>query len=576
MSISSTLYSLWEHFRIADPSELRHEYINKKINRKRGVKAPPGKWTLWFKFLDVFDWYPAHYSKYERHYLMKVDLAVVVFLGFTFFTKSLDQLNITNAYVSGMKEDLQLNGNELNYFSTFYNIAYSIFQLPMILLIQKHAFARYLLLGCEFVWGICTFSCSHVTSAKQLYAIKFLIGVAEAISFPGSYVIMSTWYTPEEYVRRAGLYNAFSSLGSAASGVLQTACKKYLNGVLGKAGWRWQFIMDGLITISVVLYGFFLFPGTPGTTKKMGFLTEDDLVFARKRMQSRLAAPRTLNKQILRQIFTTWQPYLLIILWVSHHQYSYGSALALYVKSRVPDIYGPTAPTNLSALANVGSAIFAFTIPNLGVVYGKFWVYNVVFLISYFSTTVLITWNVPEILHLLAYFLDHAFASGLAPSFFSWAGILCGDSAEKKQITLALMNSLAYATQAWAVPLQWNTKYSPQFSIGFRISLVVLVVTHISFFLISFFEKYDYIYIPHLAGNRHNYHRLEDDETAEYIAKSSTLVVVSLVEYSDPDTDEEQKTNRLTSGLQIRDQDVGRAEADKFGFVNHGTLNIEN
>ncbi|ODQ74544.1 hypothetical protein LIPSTDRAFT_33043, partial [Lipomyces starkeyi NRRL Y-11557] len=51
--------------------------------------------------------------------------------------KTLDQTNITNAYVSGMKEDvspLRINGNQLNYFTTAYNMGYLVGSMPIQLL----------------------------------------------------------------------------------------------------------------------------------------------------------------------------------------------------------------------------------------------------------------------------------------------------------------------------------------------------------------------------------------------------------------------------------------------------------
>lgn len=75
--------------------------------------------------------------KEERAFVWRLDcfFLVVGFLGYTF--KYLDQTNIvsesprelrlpglisdqSNAYVSGMKEDLNLYGNQLNYFTTYF------------------------------------------------------------------------------------------------------------------------------------------------------------------------------------------------------------------------------------------------------------------------------------------------------------------------------------------------------------------------------------------------------------------------------------------------------------------------
>ncbi len=48
-----------------------------------------------------------------------------------------DQTNISNAYVSGLKEDFGLYGNELNYFNVCYYVAYVVFQIPGLLLMSR-------------------------------------------------------------------------------------------------------------------------------------------------------------------------------------------------------------------------------------------------------------------------------------------------------------------------------------------------------------------------------------------------------------------------------------------------------
>lgn len=48
-----------------------------------------------------------------------------------------DQTNISNAYVSGLKEEFGLYGNELNYFNVCYYVAYVIFQIPGMLLMSR-------------------------------------------------------------------------------------------------------------------------------------------------------------------------------------------------------------------------------------------------------------------------------------------------------------------------------------------------------------------------------------------------------------------------------------------------------
>ncbi len=493
---------VWNYVKVDDPKDFKENYIDLTVNRERKPRREIK--TKLAQLYEVFSWYPSHYSPFERRFLLKVDICVLLFMASSFYTKRLDTSNVANAYVSGMKEELDLKGNELNYFETFFNVGYCIFQLPLIFLIEKQAFARYLLIGCEFCWGICTFCSAAAKNAHQLYAIRFFVGVSEAISFPGAYLVMSTWYTPEELVRRAGFYNFMSAVGSATSGLLQTACREHLSGVFGRSGWRWQFIIDGVITVGCALYGFFFFPGTPATTKKFGLLTEDECIFARRRMANRVAVPKNFGKKTFKDIFATWQPYLLTLLWVGHHQINYASDVQLYIKSKV-EKYGKSAPTNYSSIANGVGAVCAFIVPNLCAVYGRLYVVSGVLLVQYFCNICLLIWNIPDRLKLSNYFLEHVFENGLAPTFYAWSANLCRDSAEKKAFVLALINCLSYATQAWTVPLQWNTKYAPEFKMGYAVNLAIVIVETLTFYMTWALERWDHRVIPKFAGDRNAY-----------------------------------------------------------------------
>lgn len=66
----------------------------------------------------------------ERRFLFKIDTAILTIASLGYFIKNLDQVNINNAFVSGMKEDLGLNGNQLNYMQTCWTVGYVIGQIP--------------------------------------------------------------------------------------------------------------------------------------------------------------------------------------------------------------------------------------------------------------------------------------------------------------------------------------------------------------------------------------------------------------------------------------------------------------
>lgn len=86
-------------------------------------EAPKKSWKsyLW----DTLDKSPE-----ERRFLFKLDAWLLTAASLGYFIKNLDQYNINNAFVSGMKEDLNLYGNELNIMQTMWTVGYVIGEIP--------------------------------------------------------------------------------------------------------------------------------------------------------------------------------------------------------------------------------------------------------------------------------------------------------------------------------------------------------------------------------------------------------------------------------------------------------------
>lgn len=80
----------------------------------------------WRSYLwDTFDKSPE-----ERRFLNKLDAVILTLASLGYFIKYLDQVNISSAFVSGMKEDLDLYGNQLNYMTMCWTVGYVIGEIP--------------------------------------------------------------------------------------------------------------------------------------------------------------------------------------------------------------------------------------------------------------------------------------------------------------------------------------------------------------------------------------------------------------------------------------------------------------
>lgn len=188
----------------------------------------------------------------ERKFLNKLDTFVLLILSLGYFIKNLDQTNIANAYVSGMKEDLKMNANQINLIDVAWTTGYVIGQLPSQVILTKVRPSIWIPC-CEIVWTVLTFCLSAATSSNQVIAIRFLVGFAESVFYPAAHFIIGSWYKPSELGKRACIFHASSALATMFSGYLQAAVYKGLNGVAGRAGWQWLFIMDGVSECCVSL-----------------------------------------------------------------------------------------------------------------------------------------------------------------------------------------------------------------------------------------------------------------------------------------------------------------------------------
>ncbi|KAM0424554.1 hypothetical protein ACHAPT_010270 [Fusarium lateritium] len=198
----------------------------------------------------------------ERAFVRRLDLFLMTFGCISQVIKFLDQTNITSAYVSGMKEDLKLFGNELNLFTTYFNIGYCIMLIPS-QIILTYVRPSLWLSTLEIAWGVITGLIAIVHNAKQIYALRFVLGLLESSAWPGMITLLMLWYTPTELAKRMGFYHSARAVGGMMSGALQVAILNTLDGHSGLPGWRWLFVINAIMTIVLGFFGYVMLPDTP-------------------------------------------------------------------------------------------------------------------------------------------------------------------------------------------------------------------------------------------------------------------------------------------------------------------------
>lgn len=89
------------------------------------------------------------------------------------------------------------------------------------------------------------------------------------------------WYCTDELAFRQGLFFSAASVAGAFSGLLAYAISK-MDGVGGYAGWRWIFILEGLVTVLAAVGAFFALYDFPDTAS---FLTVEEKAWVVHRLK---------------------------------------------------------------------------------------------------------------------------------------------------------------------------------------------------------------------------------------------------------------------------------------------------
>lgn len=77
-------------------------------------------------------WFADDDSKEDRRLISKIDMFLVPYSVLGYWVKYIDQSNLNNAYVAGMKEDLGFYGNELVQLQTLFTLGSVLGQIPFL------------------------------------------------------------------------------------------------------------------------------------------------------------------------------------------------------------------------------------------------------------------------------------------------------------------------------------------------------------------------------------------------------------------------------------------------------------
>ncbi|KAH8657930.1 pantothenate transporter liz1 [Xylariales sp. PMI_506] len=402
-------------------------------------------------------------SPEERKLLRKLDIAILTISCYGFFLKYLDQNNIVNAYVSGMQADLGMYGNQYTYAVTAYTCAYAVMQIPSTLIIQRVR-PSWWLAFMEIGWGTFTFAQAGMQNTTQLYVFRFMVGFFESSWFPCLLFVLGSWYTKTELAKRVAIFHMTAPVGTAFSGYLQAAVYKNLSGVHGLAGWRWLYIICGVMTVPVGLLTAFFLPDTPYKTRAF-YLTPEERELAIERVAKAGKAPPVdvTFKKILK-VLKGWRWWLLVLGYVLYGTSCADSGyFAFWLQAKGYSVTNRNIiPTGTNLISGFCVIMWGFLSDYFGT---RFAFIIGPLLFGLIPTGILAFWPGNDHAILFAFLVTGV--QLMTAIFYSWANEICADDNEERAMVISSMNGFQYAVAAWLPILIFPQVEAPSFRKGF-------------------------------------------------------------------------------------------------------------
>lgn len=196
----------------------------------------------------------------EAAVVRKVTLRIIPFVFLLYIVSYLDRANIGYAALQ-MNKELALSSEAFGFVSGIFFIGYFLFEVPSNVLLNRFG-ARVWIARILVTWGLIASLTAFAQNANQLYALRFLLGVAEAGFFPGVIVYLTFWFRAKELATTVALFTSAIPVSYVIGAPLSTWIMDNI-AWLDWSGWRWMLLLEGAPAVVLGVACYFLLTDKP-------------------------------------------------------------------------------------------------------------------------------------------------------------------------------------------------------------------------------------------------------------------------------------------------------------------------
>jgi MFS family permease len=185
--------------------------------------------------------YPQQAPDVERQTIAAITLRIIPLLMVCYFFAYLDRVNLSFASLQ-MNKELNLSASAYGFGAGLFFLSYCICEVPSNLLLFRLGATRWIA-RIMFTLGLCAAGMALVRGKTSFYAVRLLLGAAEAGFYPGILFFLTLWFPAAYRARVLAIFIAAipisGIIGAPLSGLLLS-----LNGVASLHGWQWLYLIE--------------------------------------------------------------------------------------------------------------------------------------------------------------------------------------------------------------------------------------------------------------------------------------------------------------------------------------------
>src|SRR3954451_10251251 len=237
-------------------------------------------------------------SDVQARTVRKVAMRLIPALLVLYIIAYLDRVNVSFAQ-DKLESDLGFSGAVYGFGAGVFFIGYFLLEVPSNLALHKFG-ARRWMARIMVTWAIISACTALVTGPVGFYAVRFLLGMAEAGFFPGMILYLSFWFPARERARAVGFFMSAIAISYAIGAPISGGVMSAFDGVAGLNDWQWLFILEA---VPAIVAGVVVWTKLPDGPQDAGWLEPEEREWLKTRLEGEDRARMGHERHTLGEVF---------------------------------------------------------------------------------------------------------------------------------------------------------------------------------------------------------------------------------------------------------------------------------